>query len=246
MAAKKLDDSVKPFKFKQFGIYQDKCAMKVGTDGVLLGAWAAAENAEMILDIGTGTGVIAIMLAQRNENATVHGVDVDEMSHEQATENMQNSPFSERLSSYLIDIQSYAKVTDRKYDLIVSNPPFFTGGTLSANQDKTNVRHTVKLPHGDLLLAVKNLLGENGKFCVILPLIEGLRFKELAERTQLFCTKITEVQPKIGKGVERLLLQFELHSNGLTRDMLVIQEGEGRHDFTDEYADLVRDFYTIL
>jgi tRNA1Val (adenine37-N6)-methyltransferase len=246
MPAKKLDVTVKPFNFKQFAIYQDKCAMKVGTDGVLLGAWADVSDAKMMLDIGTGTGVIAMMMAQRNTEATVHGVEVDEMSHEQANENMKNSPFASRLESYLIDIQSYSKVTDRKYDMIVSNPPFFTGGTLSANQDKTNVRHTVKLPHGDLLMAVKNLLQTNGRFCVILPLIEGLRFKELAERAGLFCTKLCEVQPKAQKGVERLLLQFEQENRPLERSVLIIQAEEGRHQFTKEYADLVRDFYTIL
>lgn len=236
----------KPFQFKQFSVEQDRCAMKVGTDGVLLGAWTDVGAAKMILDIGTGTGVISLMLAQRNDKAIVHGVEVDEQASQQAQENMDNSPFSERLTSFHIDIQTYMRVTDRKYDLIVSNPPFFSGGTLSASQDKTNVRHTVKLPHGDLLLAVKQLLNQDGKFCVILPLIEGLRFKELAERTGLFCTKMTEVRPKAEKAVERLLLQFENNEKLMLQNQLVIQAKDGRHDFTEEYANLLRDFYIIL
>jgi tRNA1Val (adenine37-N6)-methyltransferase len=246
MAAKKNESAIKPFKFKQFSIYQEHCAMKVGTDGVLLGAWADVSNSKMLLDIGTGTGVIAIMLAQRNTQATVHGVEVDELSHQQAEDNMKASPFASRLETYHIDIQSYAKITDRKYNLIVSNPPFFSGGTLSANQDKTNVRHTVKLPHGDLLTSVKNLLTEDGKFCVILPLIEGLRFKELAERAGLFCTKITEIISKKDKAVERLLLQFEQCKTETLRATLIIQEGEGRHEYTEEYKILLKEFYTIL
>jgi tRNA1Val (adenine37-N6)-methyltransferase len=246
MPAKKTEFATKPFHFKQFSIAQDRCAMKVGTDGVLLGAWADTNDCRMILDIGTGTGVIAVMLAQRATKAIVHGVEIDEAACLQAVENMENSPFSERLSAFSIDIQTYAKVTDRKYDLIVSNPPFFTGGTLSATQDKTNVRHTVKLPHSDLLLAVKNLLTPQGKFCVVLPLIEGLRFKELAERAGLFCSKITEVRPKKEKAVERLLLQFENEQKLLSKHQLTIQANEGRHDFTQEYSNLVKDFYTIL
>ena len=246
MAAKKIENAVKPFTFKQFSIYQEHCAMKVGTDGVLLGAWVDISDTKTLLDIGTGTGVIAIMLAQRNSQAIVHGVEVDELSHQQAEENMKASPFADRLETYHIDIQSYAKITDRKYDLIVSNPPFFSGGTLSATQDKTNVRHTVKLPHGDLLLSVKNLLTDNGRFCVILPLIEGLRFKELAERAGLFCTKMTEILPKKDKAVERLLLQFEPHKTETERAILIIQEGVGRHEYTKEYTTLLKDFYTIL
>jgi tRNA1Val (adenine37-N6)-methyltransferase len=246
MPIKKTESSSKPFHFKLFSIEQDHCAMKVGTDGVLLGAWADVQYAKTVLDIGTGTGVIAIMLAQRNSKAIVHGVEVDEMACHQAKENMDASPFSERLNAFALDIQTYAKITDRKYDLIVSNPPFFTGGTLSATQDKTNVRHTVKLPHGDLLLAVKQLITDKGRFCVVLPLIEGLRFKELAERSGLFCTKITEIRPKIEKAVERLLLQFENHENLVVKNTLVIHANVGRHDFTPEYINLVKDFYTIL
>jgi tRNA1Val (adenine37-N6)-methyltransferase len=246
MAAKKVENVAKPFNFKQFSIYQDRCAMKVGTDGVLLGAWADVDAAKMILDIGTGTGVIAIMLAQRNITALVHGVEVDELSNQQAEENMKASPFAERMETFNLDIQTYSKVTDRKYDMIVSNPPFYSGGTLSASQDKTNVRHTVKLPHGELLLSVKMLLSEVGRFCVILPLIEGLRFKELAERAGLFCNKMTEVRPREEKAVERLLLEFERTKKEMQRVILVIQNDGGRHQYTAEYADLVRDFYTIL
>lgn len=246
MPVKRDEATSKPFQFKQFSISQDRCAMKVGTDGVLLGAWADVRDSKMILDIGTGTGVIAIMLAQRNEKAKVHGVEIEEQAYQQAQENMENSAFSERLTSFHIDIQTYMRVTDRKYDLIVSNPPFFTGGTLSATQDKMNVRHTVKLPHGDLLLAVKHLLNPKGKFCVILPLIEGLRFKELAERAGLFCTKMTEVRPKAEKAVERLLLQFENQGNMMLQNQLIIQAKDGRHDFTEEYTALVKDFYIIL
>ncbi|NJN33244.1 MAG: methyltransferase [Saprospiraceae bacterium] len=171
--------------------------MKVGTDGVLLGAWADITDAKKILDIGSGTGVIAIMLAQRTtqaltnspENVNVHAVEIETVAFEQSQENIINSPFASRVTVFNDSIQDFAKKSTFTYDLIVSNPPFFTGGTFSNNQDKNNVRHTVKLPHGDLLGATRQLLTKTGRFCVILPLIEGLRFIEFARTSGFYCTK---------------------------------------------------------
>ncbi|MEL6923746.1 MAG: methyltransferase [Bacteroidota bacterium] len=234
--------AVKPFQFKQFAVEQDQCAMKVGTDGVLLGAWANAAGADRILDVGTGTGVIAIMMAQRNPEAMVHGVEIEAQACEQAAGNMQRSPFAERLEAIESSIQDYAKTCRVEYDLIVSNPPFFSGGTFSANQNRNDVRHTVKLPNGDLLQAARRLLSKDGKLAVILPYIEGLRFQELATRYHLYCTKMTEVLPTKSKPVERLLLQFEQEANTMKSDSLVIQAG-GRNEFTEEYIALTKDFY---
>ena len=230
------------FKFKQFSIEQDQCPMKVGTDGVLLGAWADITGAENILDIGAGTGLIAIMLAQRTENAQIDAVEIDNHACNQANINMQASPWSNRLNSIESSIQDFAKLSNKEYDMIVSNPPFFTGGTLSSQNDRNNVRHTVKLPNGDLLSSVRRLLKKGGRFSVILPLIEGLRFKELAQNYSFYCTKMTEVKPKHDKSVERLLLQFELTDKPLIKDELVIQY-EKRNDFTEEYIELTKDFY---
>ena len=231
-----------PFHFKQFSITQDRCTMKVGTDGVLLGAWADTHNATNILDIGTGTGIIAIMLAQRNEKANVVAVEINETASQQAAENMLASPWSNRLSVINDSIQNYAKSTADQFDLIVSNPPFFTGGTFSDETDRNVVRHTVKLPNGDLLAAVRGLLAEDGKFCVILPTIEGLRFQERAQNYRLYCTKMTEVKPKHDKPVERVLLQFEKKPKTLLKNGLVIQF-EKRNHFTDDYIALTGDFY---
>ena len=230
------------FYFKQFSIAQDQCSMKVGTDGVLLGAWADVTNAQQILDIGAGTGVIAIMLSQRSEKAQIHAIEIDELAAKQAADNIQNSPWTTRLSIINQSIQDYGKSSEQKYDLIVSNPPFFSGGTFSHNQDRNDVRHTVKLPHGDLLIAVRRLLSREGKFCVILPLIEGMRFKEIAADYSLFCTKVTKVKPKVSKPVERLLLQFERVESPEIVDELVIQK-EGRNNWTEAYIDLTRAFY---
>jgi len=235
----------KPFQFKQFAIQQDRCTMKVGTDGVLLGAWADVSEVQIVLDIGAGSGVIAIMLAQRTENAIIHAVEIDAEAYEQAQENMQNAPWAAQLTAFNISIQDFVETHENRYDLIVSNPPFFSGGTFSHSQERNSVRHTVKLPHGDLLSAARTLLSEQGRFCVILPFIEGLRFQELARDYNLYCTKITEVKPKADKPVERLLLQFEHHERPLTQDTLIIQL-EDRNDWTEQYIALTREFYLYM
>lgn len=217
--------------------------MKVGTDGVLLGAWADATEAANILDIGTGTGLIAIMLAQRATQANIHAVEIDEEASAQATENMQHSPWADRLTCINTSIQDFAKQSRQRYDLIVSNPPFFSGGTFSNSQDKNSVRHTIKLPHGDLLAAVRSLLAPTGKFCMILPQMEGLRFREMANNYGIFCSKMVEVLPKLGKPIERLLLQFELHVKPIEKSQLVIHEGDGANDWTVDYRKLTGAYY---
>lgn len=234
----------KPFYFKKFSVAQDRCSMKVGTDGVLLGAWADVLNVGHALDIGTGCGVIAIMLAQRTEAASVHAVEIEADSFEQAEANMQSSPWADRLKVYHTPVQEFSKNSGNQYDLIVSNPPFFSGGTFSANHERNQVRHTIKLPHGDLLSAARNLLSPEGRFCVILPHIEGLRFQELAEHYHLYCNLVTEVRPKKNKPIERLLLQFERSKRPIKRRSLVIQRDDNQ--WTKAYKDLTKAFYLDL
>ncbi len=236
---------IKPFYFKQFAIFQDRCSMKIGTDGVLLGAWADVSNAKTALDIGTGSGVIAIMIAQRTSSATIHAVEIDTEACTQAQENMLNAPWAARLTAFNTSIQDFASTHHHAYDLIISNPPFFTGGTFSNNQNRNSVRHTIKLPHGDLLSAVRTLLSEEGKFCVILPFIEGLRFQELAQSYNLYCTKITEVRPKADKPIERLLLQFERQEHPILKNELIIQY-DGINEWTEAYVALTGDFYLYM
>ena len=144
MSEDKIEEKYKPFQFKSFSIQQAECAMKVGTDGVLLGAWVDVAGAQRILDIGTGTGVIAIMLAQRSREAVIHAVEINEEACKLANENMQACPWSENLQSFPSPVQDYAREIEQSYDLIVSNPPFFSGGTFSRNEDRNNVRHTIK------------------------------------------------------------------------------------------------------
>ncbi|MEY4937436.1 MAG: hypothetical protein RIS64_3795 [Bacteroidota bacterium] len=151
------------------------------------------------------------------------------------------------MAAFPLSIQDFAKKSTTKYDLIVSNPPFFTGGTLNSSGDKTNVRHTVKLPHGDLLHATQRLLNKKGRFCLILPWLEGLRFIEIARNYHFYCTVMTEVRPKPGKNIERLLLQFEWSDKKLVKNELILMQENGqRNDYTSEYIQLTNEFYTIF
>ncbi len=236
------------FNFKQFNVHQDKCAMKVGTDGVLLGAWTDVSGANSSLDIGAGTGVIALMLAQRltGVDSFSHAVEIDEDAYKQCVENFTASPFAEKTYCFSDSIQNFAKTVENRYDLIVSNPPFFSGGTFSNTENKTAVRHTVKLPHGDLLHATKSLLNPNGKFCVILPFIEGLRFIEVATTYGFYLTKRTDVLPKAEKSVERLMLQFENAPKPLVKDEIILQLSTTERNYTEQYKALTKDFYTIF
>lgn len=233
-----------PFRFKQFTVIQDKSSMKVGTDGILLGAWADVDAAESILDIGAGSGLIALMLAQRNTSANVLAVEINEAAFEEARDNAKNSLWSERIEIQHTSIQDYSREVNDKFDVIVSNPPFFSGGTFSDSQERTNVRHTVKLPHGELLMSVRRLLKSEGKFSLILPYLEGLRFCEIAETYNLHCTRKQEVLPKEGRPVERLLMEFrKVRPDQCTVEpQLIVQKGEV-NEWTDDFIALTKDFY---
>jgi tRNA1Val (adenine37-N6)-methyltransferase len=235
------------FKFKQFEVSQDQCTMKVNTDGILLGAWSDLGGKATALDIGTGTGIIALMLAQRNSLLNVHSIEIEDKSFRQAKINLTQSPFAARMDCIHQSIQDYAKWTNHKYDLIVSNPPFFSGGTFSINENKASVRHTLKLSHTDLLSSVKILLNEGGHFDVILPFIEGLRFVEIAAKYDFGAVRMTEVNSKANKNIERLLIRLEQKYKGdCDVSSLVIYQSDVANDYTDEMIQLTKDFYVFM
>lgn len=153
------------FSFRQFTVYHDRCAMKVGTDGVLLGAWA--NGGRNILDIGTGTGLIAMMMAQRFADASVTAVEIDHDAASQAIENVTSSPFATRITIEETSIQAF--VSQEKFDAIVSNPPFFADSLKNPDSRRATARHTDTLPFGELLAAAKRLLTADGEFSAIVP-----------------------------------------------------------------------------
>lgn len=229
------------FAFKQFKIVQDKCAMKVGTDAVLLGSWVNASNAKTILDIGTGTGIIALMLAQKSP-ARIDAIDIDLNAFIQATENVNDCSWKDRIEVHHISLQQFAKESDHKYDLIVSNPPYFVDSSKASEESRTNARHTDQLPFKDLLDGVLKLLSPTGKFYVILPTKESELFKEDAEKHKLFLTKVTKVITRTDKPEKRLLMRFEFIQRAFSEDSITIEKDE-RHSYTDEYKELTKDYY---
>ena len=233
---------IKPFAFKQFKIHQDKVPMKVGTDGVLVGAWADLTAITQVLDIGTGSGLIALMMAQRlPSTARVHAIDVDEKAILQAKDNFDASPWPSKMEVYHQSIQDFARATDHRFDLIISNPPFFTGGMLSGSTPRDEARHTIKLPHGDLLWAVSKLLTPDGHLAIILPYLQGLRFIEISESYKLYPRRITEVKSKPEKSIERLLIQFGRQRSVTVMEELLIHNHE--NEYSEQYKSITKDFY---
>ncbi len=229
------------FNFKQFTINQDRCAFKVGTDGVLLGARADVSGVRNILDIGTGTGLIALMLAQRSD-AEITAIEPDRQSFEQARMNVRQSRWAERIIVINSDLQNY-EPGETRFDLIVTNPPFFTGSLKNPDNVKAAARHDIYLNYNDLLNGVLRLIGEKGRFVIILPFVEGNIFSGKAREYGLRCNKILKIKPLPASPVKRLILTFSGHQHDIIEDEELIIENGRRHEFTDDYKNLTRDFY---
>lgn len=226
------------FTFKQFAVEQDDVAMKVGTDGVLLGAWVDCDGDERILDIGTGTGVIALMLAQRNSEAAIHAVEIDEIATKRARSNFDNSPWAERLTVTQTAVQEFQPC--EKFDLIVSNPPYFIDSLQCPDAKRTTARHTQDLTFEELDRAVCHLLADGGRFALILPTTEFDRYLAI---TKLHLVRRCDVYPKIGAAVKRVMAEFARCEIGDVKcENITIEQG-ARGEYTAEYRSLTKDFY---
>lgn len=230
------------FVFKQFNIQQDKCAMKIGTDAVLIGAWVDAKGAKTILDIGTGTGVIALMLAQKSD-AKIDAIEVELSAFEQASENARFSKWNEQIKVHHKAFQEFSNSVSHKYDLIVSNPPYFVHSSKAAGEERSHARHNDLLPFEELIKGVVKTLDKKGRFCVILPKQEAAMLRTIAEREGLHLSKLLRVRTKADKDTEkRHLMQFEFKPQSFSESTLVIEK-DGRHEYTDEYKALTKDYY---
>ena len=230
------------FAFKQFTINQDRCAMKVGTDAVLLGAWVVPNGSKAILDIGTGTGIIALMLAQKTD-AFIDAIDIDEEAVHQATQNISGSKFADKIQVSLSSFQEYAKSTLKKFNLIVTNPPYFEQSLKSSDEQRSQARHAYVLPFEELLDGVIKILDPKGKFCLILPKLEAERFRVLAEKKGLHLSKLLRVKSRADKDTDkRHLMQFEFVPTEFSEKTLVIERDQ-RHHYTDEYKEFTKDYY---
>lgn len=232
------------FHFKKFSIRQERCAMKVGTDAVLLGAWTSTQGAKTILDIGTGTGIIALMLAQKS-NAVIDAIEIDKCAHEEAEHNVRNSPFADLINVINISLQEFVHKSYRKYDLIVSNPPFFVEASKSFETARNLARHTdYSLTFHELINGVDSLLADNGRLCLILPSREGTDFIEKADKNQFLCNKITRIITRKGKTEKRLLLEFSKSGRQtIENDLIILNEDMC---YSRDYLELTHDYYLNL
>lgn len=230
------------FRFKQFTIRHDATAMKVGTDGVLLGAWASLDgNPHSILDIGAGTGLIALMLAQRCHAECIDAIEIDAAAFEQCVGNFESSPWSDRLFCYHCGLEEFAREIDEPYDLILSNPPFFTETVSSGNPARDAARQQASLPFGTLLQGVGQLLSPGGRFCLILPFREEASFISRARALGLYPNRITRVRGTAEAPVKRSLIEFSFRETGPVEDLLTLEDR--RNGFSEAYRELTRDFY---
>ena len=231
------------FKFKSFDISQSEAAMKVGTDGVLLGAWANPTSyPHKILDIGTGTGLIAIMLAQRFSESNIEAIEIDKLTCIEAQSNAQASPWAERIQIAHCSLQNYSSAVN--FDLIVCNPPFFSKTTKPNNQRRALARNSESLELGFLIEKSHKLLNEHGMLALVLPSNEYTNIQSYAQSAGLFITQICWVRGNEKSPVKRLLI-------GLSKKKATVKESDltienSRHNYTEDYKKLCEDFYLKL
>lgn len=234
-----------PFRFKEFEIHQDKTAMKVGTDGVLLGAWCSLnDEPESILDVGSGTGLIALMLAQRSDAETIDAVELDDSAYEQTVENFERSDWADRLFCYHSSFHEFAQEMGEEaeeYDLIISNPPFYTDTFETEDDSRNKARFTSSLSFEDLIQGANQLLSPSGRFATIIPYKEEQTFINLAKESNWFVARVCRVRGTETSEIKRSLLEFSLQESESVEEELTIEIS--RHQYTDKYKELTRDFY---
>ena len=231
------------FQFKQFTIQQEKSAMKVGTDGVLLGGWVNTKRCDTVLDIGAGTGVIALMMAQRT-NAKIMGIEIEENAALEAQQNVADSPWKGRVEIVHSSLQDFVEKQSSTFDLIVSNPPFFSNASKAGNKNRTLARHNDSLPFSELLSYSYKLLSAEGTLAVILPNEAAGKFETLARKIGLFLTRKMEVKPKVSKNVNRVLFEFSKTPKAFTKDQLIIYNEDG--SYAAQYKELLSAFYLLF
>jgi tRNA1Val (adenine37-N6)-methyltransferase len=231
------------FNFKQFSVNQDKSAMKIGTDAVLLGAWCPIDNNPFsILDIGAGTGILSLMLAQRSSAEQIDAIEIDENAYEECVENFEASPWSDRLFCFHAGLDEFIEEPEDEYDIIISNPPFYSEDFKTTNSQRDLARFQDAMPFEELVEAADLLLSENGIFAVIIPFKEEERFINLCAEAELFPIKATRIRGSHNTPIVRSLLAFKRYElSVLTADELVIEIN--RHEYTDDYINLTKDFY---
>lgn len=229
------------FQFKQFIIRQDKTAMKVGTDSVLLGAWTNFGNAEKILDVGSGTGILSFMAAQKSK-AKIFAVEIEKNAYEQTKNNIAENKMNDRIFVENISFQSFCSTNKIKFDHIICNPPYFENSLKSNSKIRTIARHNENLSYSDLIKGTAKIISQTGKLNLIIPFDAGNKFIKFAEKFYLYCNKYMEIKPNPKKSAKRIILEFSKQKTECKKKILTI-ETNIRHCYTDEYINLTKDFY---
>lgn len=236
---------MEPFQFKEFKVQQEKSAMKIGTDAVLLGAWCTVDNyIDSILDVGAGTGVIALMLAQRTDAMTIDAVEIDKNAYEECVDNFEQSPWGDRLFCYYASFQEFVEEIQEEeetFDLIVSNPPFYTDTYQTNDEARNKARFTTSLSFENLLSGVVSILSPKGKFATIIPYKSYDDFIAIASQQGLQLNRLCKVQGNATSEITRCLLEFSFEASELQTEHLVIEKE--RHQYTEAYTALTKDFY---
>lgn len=231
-----------PFKFKQFSVNQNQCAMKIGTDSVLLGAWTSLKHKpQTILDIGAGTGVLSLMLAQRSQAHTIDALEIDENAHQQCVTNFENSPWADRLFCYHASLLEFAEEIDDKYELIICNPPFYSEDYKTQNQARDLARFNDAMPFEHLIVSASKLLAKDGLFSVIIPFKDEHQLIDLAAKLQLFPVEILRVKGHKNASIKRSLIAFSFLKTATQTSELIIETA--RHQYTQDYINLTKEFY---
>lgn len=228
------------FQFKQFRISQEKSELRVGTDGVLLGAWCDVNSTKRILDVGTGTGVIALMLAQRSDSR-IDAIEISAEACADASFNFQNSPWKERITLIEADFRQFSIANIPLFDLIVSNPPFFKNSLRSANHSSSLARHDVSLTFEQLISGAKKLLSSEGRLAVIIPADACNDFRETARMTGFYLARKTLVIPRTGRNPKRVLLEFSALPCYPVLDEMVILLNDNQ--YSEAFTALTKEFY---
>jgi len=235
----------KPFRFKQFSVAQDQCAMKIGTDTVLLGAWTGLElQPNSILDVGAGTGILALMMAQRSTAELIDALEIDPAAYEQCVTNFETSDWGDRLFCYHASLNEFIEEIEDQYDLIISNPPFYTAPFKTENEVRNKARFEEAMPFNELLKSVAKLLSPNGNFNVVLPFSEETSFIALAAKEALYPSKILHIRGQKSSPIKRSLMCFTFKKQVVETQELTIEIA--RHQYTKEYTTLTKDFYLKL
>ena len=233
----------RPFHFKQFSLYHHRSTMKVGTDAILLGVWTDVQGVDKALDVGTGSGILSLFLTARSD-LRVDAVELDQDSFEEARDNFDASPFSDRLTPIHADFNGFVKQSSKKYDLIISNPPFFINDRKPEKAQKRQARHTDTLTYEQLIDGACELLNPNGRISVVLPYREGQQFIRLAAERGLFVQRQMLIFPMPCKEPNRMNLQLSFYPNPVQQEKFIIRTEEG--SFTRQYVSMLDDYYVSI